>query len=169
MRILEYDPAGSLQGDEQTVIVVPDKGTKRITIDDVQEYLWEKTWKKIYPVGALYISYTSTSPASLFGGSWTQITGRFLRAANDANTGGADTVTLTTAQMPSHTHTVGIKKSSQELATVGLVSTNPSFAGRVLIEGSPSGVTYTSSSTGSGNSHSNTPAYQDVYVWRRTA
>ena len=27
-----------------------------------------------YPVGAIYASANSTSPASLFGGSWTQIT-----------------------------------------------------------------------------------------------
>lgn len=32
----------------------------------------------IYPVGSVYISMNSTSPASLFGGEWTQINGRFL-------------------------------------------------------------------------------------------
>lgn len=31
----------------------------------------------IYPVGSVYMSYTSTSPASLFGGNWTAITGHF--------------------------------------------------------------------------------------------
>lgn len=31
--------------------------------------------KEIYPVGALYFSYNSTSPASLFGGSWEQVAG----------------------------------------------------------------------------------------------
>lgn len=30
-------------------------------------------WKTIYPVGSIYVSVNSTSPASLFGGSWEQI------------------------------------------------------------------------------------------------
>ncbi len=42
---------------------------------------------KAYPVGAYYISESATSPASLFGGTWTQVTGRFLRAANDTADG----------------------------------------------------------------------------------
>ena len=33
-----------------------------------------------YPVGAVYISLNATSPASLFGGTWSQITDRFLVA-----------------------------------------------------------------------------------------
>lgn len=32
----------------------------------------------LYPVGALYISYINTSPATLFGGTWTSMSGRFL-------------------------------------------------------------------------------------------
>ena len=31
-----------------------------------------------YPVGSIYMSVNSTSPASLFGGTWEQIKGRFL-------------------------------------------------------------------------------------------
>ena len=27
----------------------------------------------LYPVGSTYISYTSTSPANLFGGTWTHL------------------------------------------------------------------------------------------------
>ena len=63
----------------------------------------------IYPVGAIYISANSTSPATLFGGSWTQIGSRFLIAADASypagTTGGAAEVTLTEDQIPSHTHT----------------------------------------------------------------
>lgn len=33
--------------------------------------------KIMYPVGAVYISYSSMSPANMFGGSWVAITGRF--------------------------------------------------------------------------------------------
>lgn len=34
----------------------------------------------IYPIGSIYMSYTGTSPASLFGGNWTAISGRFYIA-----------------------------------------------------------------------------------------
>ena len=59
----------------------------------------------MYPVGAIYQSWSSISPASLFGGSWSQITEKFLYCANSAGgTGGASTVTLNINQMPAHHH-----------------------------------------------------------------
>lgn len=124
---------------------------------------------KFYRVGSLFFSYVSTSPASLFGGTWTQITGRFLRAANDTNTGGADTVTLTVAQIPSHKHPVNRSNFGAGRTDWGLVATG-AHGGTVLV--APNTTADHSSSTyetGSGNAHSNVPAYQDFYVWRRTA
>lgn len=63
----------------------------------------------IYPVGSIYLSVSSTSPATLFGGTWVQLKDRFLIGAGNSYsvnaTGGATTHTLTTAEMPSHTHT----------------------------------------------------------------
>ena len=44
---------------------------------------------KIYPVGAVYISVNSTSPASLFGGTWESISGRFLLGADNTYTAGS--------------------------------------------------------------------------------
>lgn len=62
-----------------------------------------------HPVGSLYWSSKDTNPSTLFGGTWTPIKDKFILAAGDtyANgaTGGAATVTLTTQQIPSHTHT----------------------------------------------------------------
>lgn len=117
---------------------------------------------KAYPVGAIYISYVSTSPASLFGGTWSQITGKVLRAANDVNTGGSDTVTLTTSQIPSHNHGIHFLYYQRGAGTnqcVGMITTD-----------SPSGYVGTATQNqGSGGSHSNLPAYQNLYVWRRTA
>ena len=34
---------------------------------------WRDLMLQAYPIGAIYLSYTSTSPASLFGGSWSRI------------------------------------------------------------------------------------------------
>lgn len=101
-----------------------------------------------YPVGAVYISYVSTSPASLFGGSWTQITGRFLRAANDVSTGGSDSFSMATKGSQ-------IAKSSTEGTQYGLQVNTTAFAGRIAIANS--------------DTFNKQPAYQDLYVWRRTA
>lgn len=64
-------------------------------------------------------------------------------------TGGAETVTLTEQQIPSHTHTTTIK-----------LSTGGSDAG--LTSGGNSTKTYTSSSTGGGQAHNNMQPYQTL-------
>ena len=65
----------------------------------------------IYPIGSIYISVNSTSPATMFGGTWEQIQDTFLLSAGSTytagNTGGSSTVTLETTNLPSHTHEVG--------------------------------------------------------------
>ena len=65
----------------------------------------------MYPVGAVYISVVECNPGQLFGGTWVQIKDTFLLSAGDTytngNTGGSSTVTLETANLPSHTHSVG--------------------------------------------------------------
>lgn len=65
---------------------------------------------KAYPVGAIYCSTVSTNPTELFGfGTWEYIEqGRVLLSQgtkyNAGTTGGAETHTLTVAEMPSHKH-----------------------------------------------------------------
>ena len=44
----------------------------------------------VYPVGAIYMSTASTSPATLFGGTWERITGKFLLAATDGGAAGGN-------------------------------------------------------------------------------
>lgn len=75
----------------------------------------------IYPVGSIYMSVNTVSPATLFGGTWEQINGKFLLAQDDNHTanstGGAETINLqhlhttgnhalTIAEMPQHGHIV---------------------------------------------------------------
>ena len=82
-------------------------GTETLSDSSSSQDLFDK----IYPVGAVYISTSNVDPATLFGGSWTQIQDRFLLAAGSSHaagsTGGSENVTLTTSQIPSHTHSVG--------------------------------------------------------------
>lgn len=62
-----------------------------------------------HPVGSYYWSSEKTSPTELFGGEWEAVEDRFLYAAKQdgeaGQEGGAATVALSAAEMPSHTHT----------------------------------------------------------------
>lgn len=74
----------------------------------------------VYPVGAIYMSTSSTSPATLFGGTWERITGKFLLGVTDSatntgysqattKTGGVTggSVTLGSNHIPRHSHSIG--------------------------------------------------------------
>ena len=130
-------------------------------------YKTDATWEEIqlvsFPVGAIYMSYTSTSPASFIGGSWAQIQGRFLLAAGSGytatKTGGETEHTLTVNEMPSHTHYV---------YGSGWDSRFDGLGGSVMESCEPNRPAQTSSA-GGGQAHNNMPPYLVVYIWRRTA
>ena len=62
---------------------------------------------QVWPIGSIYLAYNHTSPASLFGGTWTRISSQFLYGATADGTigatGGTNTHTHTSA---AHTHTI---------------------------------------------------------------
>lgn len=92
-----------------------------------------------YPVGSIYWSKNATNPSYLFGGTWTQIKDTFILAAGDnykINTnGGAATHTLTTSELPSHTHGVGT------LAVNGHFEIRHSNGGGTVAAGTNSAIT----------------------------
>lgn len=60
---------------------------------------WTNILQIFFPVGSVYFSTVNSSPASVIGGTWTQITNRFIRTGTSpTTTGGSDT----------HTHTYGV-------------------------------------------------------------
>lgn len=155
--------------------------------------IWQNS---LYPVGSVYISYSSTSPASLFGGTWTQITNRVLRAAAGNGTGGSDTA------VQSHNHTEipgvsgnGTDKEVNMLAGWAYTSSTAPTWYSFRLNSDSSGTYYLSAPvyrsditthhvTGKaasncdgwnvqtvkyGSASGNLPAYQNLYVWRRTA
>ena len=66
------------------------------------------TWYTMcpFPVGFIYLSQKSTSPATTFGGTWAALNeDRFLRPSNAWTTGGSKKISVD--QMPSHTHKYG--------------------------------------------------------------
>ena len=113
-----------------------------------------------YPIGSVYISYEPTSPAELFGGTWTSITGVFPYFNAGTTTGGSNTHTLTVSQIPSHTHDV-----TGGAATGGSITGLDSFASRYKTTRT---VSNAARATGGSGSHNNMPAYQTFYAWRRT-
>ena len=119
-----------------------------------------------YPVGAVYISNNSTSPASLFGGSWTPVDNvfpRFSAFSEGIRNGGSNTHTLTTNEMPSHTHglSTSVYLNDNSVSNSGAHST--------WWNTKRSGTRVTASASGGGGAHNNVPYYRTFYAWIRTA
>lgn len=134
----------------------------------------------IFPVGSI-VQYTSASidPNSLIGGTWERIQGKFLFAADSdhaiGTTGGEETVTLTTANMPTHRHYVLHGGSGSTATTYGntlarynrATGTDDEYYN--LMGNSNDANQGRSSASGSGAAHNNMPPYLAVHIWRRTA
>lgn len=129
----------------------------------------------LYPVGAVYISANSTSPASLFGGTWERLKDRFLLGAGDSyaagGTGGEAEHTLISNEIPAHYH------DSYLLGFSGTVDAPAYYA--VF---NKSAYTYnyeattpntlevaTTTRTGGNQPHNNMPPYLAVYMWKRVS
>lgn len=120
------------------------------------------------PVGFVYTSVDSTSPATLFGGSWSAIgAGRVLVGIDSADTdfdtaeetGGAKTHTLTGTEMPAHTHTTTGFYSAGDTGSSNYSSGTPVLDRDTRATGSQGG----------GGAHNNVQPYFVVYMWKRTA
>lgn len=120
----------------------------------------------IYPVGSIYMSAESTSPESIFGGTWEQLKDRFLLGVGDtypANSAGGEAMhILTVAEMPSHNHgnpvssPTHVAPSQWEGSTL-VRTTNSTYLNGLL------------STDGGNDPHNNMPPYLTVYMWKRTA
>lgn len=129
---------------------------------------------QIYPVGAIYMSTTSTSPETLFGGSWTQIKDTFLLAAGTTysagTTGGEATHKLTTSELPSHNH----KDLNWTTDTYHCSLDSGSSGNGIKLSYTGTSINHITGNfrtgyTGSGTAHNNMPPYLAVYTWKRTA
>lgn len=121
----------------------------------------------VYPVGSIYMSVNSTSPATLFGGTWEAIQGKFLLGAygntyKAGSTGGEAAHTLTESEMPGHRHSIWFPNDGgEQSAAIGYPDTGSKNT--YYAEASKT------SSTGGGAAHNNMPPYLAVYIWKRTA
>jgi hypothetical protein len=147
----------------------------------------------IYPVGSIYMSVSSTSPSTLFGGTWVRLQGRFLLGAgeNGANTTDcwgslpAGTIYPPAGEMAGtdrHRHNAGTLR-----ACIGAVDSQVSQIGYIATAVDPSTPTanYKFSATGEWPPQDHTfsqqtdvagdtsftmtlPPYLVVYMWKRT-
>lgn len=130
-------------------------------------------WDKIYPVGSVYISTAGVNPATLFGGVWEQISGKFLLASSEdrpaGESGGAEEHWLTEEQMPTHKHH-GIYYTASD-TTVRTISLNPGTGGHRIpyeyADGTTDAEVYTGKAGGN-QPFSIMPPYLSVNVWTRT-
>ena len=121
----------------------------------------------VYPVGSIYTNMAvATNPATLLGmGTWVAYaTGQVLVGYESSGTFdsldeslGAETTTLTVANLPSHTH--GISQLATN--TSGSVKTTNSLGN--------GGGAHATDATGGGTAHSNLQPSVTVHMWKRTA
>lgn len=159
-------------------------------------YLVRKVLDRIQPVGSLYFSTTSTSPASLFGGTWERYAqGRVMVSASDTDT---DFTVGKTGGEKTHSHTYGIVfgtnygmvvlSDSRESPQIGLIDYSLTVGNRIRRHGIPPINTTRHSfadpvygsygdnkeltlreSEGLTSRESSMQPYVAVYIWHRTA
>lgn len=130
----------------------------------------------VYPVGSIYISANSTSPAVLFGGKWRQIQDKFLLAGYTTylptTTGGS-----ATASIKAHKHGANVG-ANRDLSKIVVYNQNGLYdgeaaAGFSLSVSATKGTSKVSTdklmfTTEAGSATINTiPPYYSVYVWQR--
>lgn len=91
-----------------------------------------------WPVGSLFMTFDNTNPASLLGGgTWVQIKGRYLLAADTGNpVDGTTTVGAMTKNVPLVSHTHGFTTGSAEAHTHGVSGTTGGAGGHSHTRGS---------------------------------
>ena len=125
--------------------------------------------KMIFPIGSRYITEdANTNPSSILDfGTWERFKGLVALGVdeNDENmnavgkTGGEKEHTLTTQEMPSHTH--GLNNNT-------LVNRNISGTGGAQGSNTVQGATITANNTGGGQPHNNLQPFEVVgYMWIR--
>lgn len=165
-------------------------------LDNRISSLADSIYNNIYPVGSIYMSFESTDPSELFGGTWTKLQNRFLYGSGSKTVGttdGEENHKLSINEMPIHTHT-----QNSHLHYSPLIDEGYKFLvadGNIIVNGTHRNVpssskgewyfvynvdaadigevgfvaraTATNNNTGGGASHNNMPPYVVVHMWRR--
>ena len=155
------------------------------------------TLNDVYPIGSIYMSVNNTSPQTLFGGTWVQLTDTFLYATS--TTADDNVTTAPTGQgskdavVVEHNHTqVAHNHGSGDSTYPNFMTTNINIAVGHTKRNLPSaGSNYyyvysndygdiaqhsttdskqpTINNKGESGTNKNMPPYMKVYMWKRTA
>ena len=155
--------------------------------------------KEYYEVGDIKLTYNSTNPGDIYGGTWKQIgSGRVLIGAGNTyasgTTGGSKTVTLTTNNIPSHNHSGSTNSGGSHSHSISTTTSYPwngnyfirttetargfarSASGAQVAEIYPSignagshTHTFSTSIVGGDSAHNNLQPYVTCYFWQKTA
>ena len=169
-----------------------------ISLSELDEYIFAKIFETTFPIGTIFQTTITGNPNTIIPGAtnseWEQITDRMLIGAGNTypieSTGGEATVTLTSDQIPAHTHTRGTMNITGELGVQGTdkhknlatgafsaidlgnhgagVSGTKDYLNSANFDASRSWTGETSS-VGSNQPHNNIPPYYAVYIWKRVA
>ena len=127
----------------------------------------------VYPVGSIYISTVNTSPSSLIGGTWTQITNAALRASTSIGYTGADTHAITKQEMPVHNH--GVTDASGDINGASTIYSHK-FGGpnahvnrTVWTDSADAGYALVTINAGGGQAMSLVQRSYNCFIWYRTA
>lgn len=160
---------------------IPDGGTPGQFIQKTES---GTEWADLYAVGDYFISDSETSPAQKYGGSWEQITDRFLVGAGGRyaldSTGGNATHTNTVDEMAPHNHGLPVVNgeggympaNSAELRSFQIeagTNNNQMNINGTATDRDPTGFSGSVGSTGGGQPFSILPPYIAVNIWRRVA
>ena len=178
-QVRAIDKLATVNSDEQIRKTTPvfDWSKEDFNINGTLKVNSKNIFDLIYPVGAVYISINSTSPQTLFGGTWEQIQGQFLLGASSSypagSTGGSkDAVVVAHSHNPANqSGYYGFITSASKAFTIGDMGSQ-SGSGRYYPYSTSSydiSRNTQTGSTGVSGTDKNMPPYIAVYMWYRTA
>ena len=122
-----------------------------------------------YPVGAIYISTSSTSPASLFGGTWESIASERVLMGVSSSHGAGSTVSAGLPNIVGETTAMATWRFVTPSGAFAIASSQPGPDGYANNLGLNVNFYASRCSSVYGNSSTVQPAAYYVYMWRRTA
>lgn len=170
-----------------------DAALQKIANNNIADFITPATLLDlVYPVGSIYMSANSTSPANFLGGSWQRIRGRFLLGALEGkytagDADGEETHILSQEELPDYEISEAVLKgeiwnmagqnaSYPNGSCSGIVSRRPNSEGvgyatnsATAQDGFAIDASHTHNSGGSGQAHNNMPPYLVVYMWQRVS
>lgn len=140
-------------------------------------FYMEKLRDRLYPVGAIYLTYNNNNPGTFLGGTWEQFgqgqtligQGQFTDKNKitytfaEGETGGEYKHKLTVAEMPSHNHRQHVAAATG--STAGFQRCDYSGEGNSNLYDA----LHDTQNRGGNEYHNNLQPYITVYFWRRTA